>query len=434
MSIPPSKTLDQATGQAKEAAIVPGSPITGIDNDTASATTKKPAMVPVSAGIFKDYQKHEWMRDLKPEELSAKDLPSIKEAPTIKAASTTKAAPTIKAAPNTTALLSLPTSSGEKSHRKSEVKSEQPLCEYEEVPAKPRPSYTIHQLAGRPSSKGDIPIKVCIGNLPTELPTNESWFPTILDVINLYTIQKPYACDASQMLDVGNAIIFRPVHNVTHSVRQVMLLRTLFDCLGIHGTGRVQEILKEISSTERFLLQLGVFCLRVGRVDETNARHPSSYSDGSMQRSAQIFSLYALQLPGSASIGDEISWVASLISVACKSDEVLPKAITKNDKSYLAVQLLASAHELDLYRCYNMHAMTEPIEKCKQFLFIQTDDHTKVNEIHPRLETYALALMAATGSAISYKKTGYDLPLFAANSLDAKYCWQTARSVEKPNW
>jgi hypothetical protein len=42
--------------------------------------------------------------------------------------------------------------------------------------------------------------------------------------------------------------------------------------------------------------------------------------------------------------------------------------------------------------------------------------------------------MKATGSAIVYTNSDYDLQRFAENSLDAKYCWQTARRVEKPSW
>jgi hypothetical protein len=78
--------------------------------------------------------------------------------------------------------------------------------------------------------------------------------------------------------------------------------------------------------------------------------------------------------------------------------------------------------------------MVEVIEKTKQFLFIQTDDFAKSIEFQSRLETYALALMAATGSAIQYQNKNYNLPVFGENSLDAKYCWQTTGRVEQPSW
>lgn len=313
-----------------------------------------------------------------------------------------------------------------------ETKSD--VGDYEEAFARPSPSYTVHQVASRPSINGPLSIRVRIGKLPTDLPPDENWFPMVLDVINRYTIQKPYACDTTQMLDVGDAVVFRPVHNVTHSTRQVRLQRALLDCLRIHGSRRVKELLGTISSTERILLELASFCLRVGRVDETPTHTPFPDSEGRKLRSAQIFSLYASQLPSHLAPPDEIKWVASLVAVACTPDEALPEVITEDDKSYFAVQLLATAHELDLYRCYDKKAMQEPIQKAKQFLFIQTDDFAKADELHSKLETYALNLIKATGSAIAYTNSDYDLQRFAENSLDAKYCWQTARRVEKPSW
>ncbi|MFM7523707.1 MAG: SidE phosphodiesterase domain-containing protein, partial [Betaproteobacteria bacterium] len=195
-------------------------------------------------------------------------------------------------------------------------------------------------------------------------------------------------------------MVYRPIHNVTHSTRQVRLQRALLDCLRIHGGDRVKELLEAMSSTERILLGLASFCLRIGRVDETGTQSPFPDSNGRKVRSAQIFSLYACQLPIHLAPRDEINWVASLVAVACTPDEALPKEITENEKSYFAVQLLATAYELDLYRCYNKKAMQEPIQKTKQFLFIQTGDVEKVNALHSKLEAYALNLMKATGSAI----------------------------------
>ena len=202
MSIPTVKPLDQAAGQATEAAPVPRSPVTRTEHDPASSTTKMPAMVPVNAEPIKDHQQHEWIRDLNPAEPSAKDVPGTKETPK------RNEIPNAKEAPTTTALPSSPPSFTEKTDQKAGVKLEQDQVEYDEVSAKPRPSFKVCQLVSRPSPKGDIPIQVCIGQIPEDLPTNESWFPTILDVINRYTIQKPYACDTSQMLDVGDAIVF----------------------------------------------------------------------------------------------------------------------------------------------------------------------------------------------------------------------------------
>jgi hypothetical protein len=404
MSISTTKVPDQAIGYSKDAALGPSTTTTGTQSTNALTTTKNPVVGPINDPIFKDYLKHDWMYGFK------------------------------STAPATTSLQPASAPVVEKSDRVAISKAKPQLGEYEEVFARPTPSYTVRQVASRPSAKGAIKIEVCIGNLPKVLPSDESWFPAVLDVINRHTIQKPYACDASQMLDIGDAIIFRPIHNVTHAIRQVRLLRTLLDCLNIHGSNHSKKILETINPTERFLLQLGSFCLRVGRVDETNTHHPFPDSDGRKQRSAEIFSFYAAQLPDSIAPRDQISWVSSLISVACTPEELLPKAIIENDKSNLCVQLLASAHELDLYRCYNKPSMETPIEKVKTFLFIQTEDFEKAKVFQPRLEEYALKLMEATGSSIAYYNQSYRLAEFGANSLDAKYCWQTTGKVEKPVW
>ena len=398
-----------------------------------SAATVKPVVIQLNENFFEHYGKHDWMREFKPE-VPATPIATLTAAPVLKAVPA--AAPTTTAIPSATTISFKPSSqpAAEKGGVATTARAKSDVGDYEEAFARPSPSYTVHQVASRPSINGPLSIRVRIGKLPTDLPPDENWFPMVLDVINRYTIQKPYACDPTQMLDVGDAVVFRPVHNVTHSTRQVRLQRALLDCLRIHGSSRVKELLETISSTERILLELASFCLRVGRVDETPTHTPFPDSEGRKLRSAQIFSLYASQLPSHLAPPDEIKWVASLVAVACTPDEALPKVITKDDKSYFAVQLLATAHELDLYRCYDKKAMQEPIQKAKQFLFIQTDDFAKADELHSKLETYALNLLKATGSAIAYTNSDYDLQRFAENSLDAKYCWQTARRVEKPSW
>ena len=398
-----------------------------------SAATVKPVVIQLNENFFEHYGKHDWMRDFKPE-VPATPIATLTAAPVLKAVPA--AAPTTTAIPSATTTSLKPSSqpAAEKAGVATTARAKSDVGDYEEAFARPSPSYTVHQVASRPSINGPLSIRVRIGKLPTDFPPDENWFPMVLDVINRYTIQKPYACDPTQMLDVGDAVVFRPVHNVTHSTRQVRLQRALLDCLRIHGSRRVKELLGTISSTERMLLELASFCLRVGRVDETPTHTPFPDSEGRKLRSAQIFSLYASQLPSHLAPPDEIKWVASLVAVACTPDEALPEVITEDDKSYFAVQLLATAHELDLYRCYDKKAMQEPIQKAKQFLFIQTDDFAKSDELHSKLETYALNLLKATGSAIAYINSDYDLQRFAENSLDAKYCWQTARRVEKPSW
>ena len=398
-----------------------------------SAATVKPVVIQLNENFFEHYGKHDWMRDFKPE-VPATPIATLTAAPVLKAVPA--AAPTTTAIPSATTISLKPSSqpAAEKGGVATTARAKSDVGDYEEAFARPSPSYTVHQVASRPSINGPLSIRVRIGKLPTDLPPDENWFPMVLDVINRYTIQKPYACDPTQMLDVGDAVVFRPVHNVTHSTRQVRLQRALLDCLRIHGSRRVKELLGTISSTERMLLELASFCLRVGRVDETPTHTPFPDSEGRKLRSAQIFSLYASQLPSHLAPPDEIKWVASLVAVACTPDEALPEVITEDDKSYFAVQLLATAHELDLYRCYDKKAMQEPIQKAKQFLFIQTDYFAKADELHSKLETYALNMLKATGSAIVYTNSDYDLQRFAENSLDAKYCWQTARRVEKPSW
>jgi len=420
MTTPTSTRRDPAIGRNTDLPADPSSPSTDTEDKATLATTNKPVLVQVNHNIFEHYKNLDWMRDFKP------DAPAA-TTPTPTPASATAAA-TVSLQPSSQPVV-------EKSDRAAITKEKANTGECEEAFPRPRPSFTMHNLISRPAMNGFIPIRVCIGNIPLDdLPTDEGWFPAILDVINRYTIQKPYVCDKSQLLDVGDAIVFRPIHNVTHSIRQARLLQTLIDCLSIHGSSRVTKILEALSPTERLLMKLGSFCLRVGRVDETNTNHSIPDSNGRKERSAQIFSLYASQLPDTVAPRDQISWVASLISVACTPEEALPKAITDNEKSYFGVQLLACAHELDLYRCYNKTAMLEVIEKIKQFLFIQTDDLAKSIQFQSQLETYALALIAATGSAIQYQNKNYNLSVFGENSLDAKYCWQTTGRVEQPSW
>ncbi len=404
MTTPINHQVNREIPEKKE--IASASTITSADikNKNASGTTRSPSVVQVNDNIFRHYQATEWVRNFRP------------------------------AAPATTILQPVsPPVVGKIDHAaKRSAESNSFKCE--EILARPTPQYEKHQLVGRPSEKGDITITVCIGKLPTELAPDEACLPEIFDVVNRFTIQKPYPCDPTRMLDVGDAIVFRQNHDGTHSTRQVRLLETLLECLLAHGTQSVKEILKGLGPSQRLPLKLGTFSLRIGRVDETDTHAKYSDTNGWKIRSAQIFQAYAKQLPAERVSKDQISWVASLISQACNPEELLPKAITQDDKSYFGVQLLACVHELDLYRCYTKEGMQKPIEKVKSFLFIQTGDSRKANDFQSRLEKYALNLMVATGTGIRYTDQNYNLPLFRANSLDAKYCWQTTGNVEKPIW
>ncbi len=90
--------------------------------------------------------------------------------------------------------------------------------------------------------------------------------------------------------------------------------------------------------------------------------------------------------------------------------------------------------ELDLYRCSTKDDMKKPIEAVKSFLLRQTEDIDKANAFQPRVEKYALDLLEVTGSSIRSNDINYRPAEFAANSLDAKYCWQTTGSVQKLSW
>jgi hypothetical protein len=410
MSISTSKPFDQAIADSKDAGLgpSPSSSAASPQSNSASATTRPPSVVQVNDDIFKHYQTHEWIRDFKP--------------------------PASASALATTSLQVSSPPVVENRDPVSTKTAESQSVKRQEISARPTPLYDMYKVVGRPSERGEIDITVCIGKLPTELPADEKYLPEIFDVMNRFTVQKPYPCDLSRILDVGDAIIFRPNHNVTHSVRQVRLLETLIECLATHGSQTSKKNLEGLSYSERLLLKLGVFCLRVGRVDETNTHAKYSDTNGWKKRSAQIFQLYASQLPAEVAPRDQIAWVSSLISVACNPEEYLPKEITENDKSNFCVHLLACVHELDLYRCYTKNDMNKPIERVKTFLFIQTEDFDKANAFQPRLEKYALDLLEATGSSIQYKGINCRRAEFGANSLDAKYCWQTTGSVEKPSW
>jgi hypothetical protein len=406
MSISTSKPFDQAIADSKDAGLgpSPSSSTTSPQSNSASAMIRPPSVVQVNDDIFKHYQTHEWMRDFKP------------------------------AGPVTTSLQISSPPVVEKSDRVSTKTAELPSVAREEILPRPKALYETYKVIGRPSDKGEITISVCIGKLPTEIAPDERCLPQIFDVMNRFTAQKPYPCDPFRTLDIGDAIVFRPNHDGTHSGRQVRLLETLLDCLAAHGSQSVKEILEGLVTSEKLLLKLGAYSLRIGRVDETNTHARNSDTDGWKKRSAQIFQLYAAQLPAEMAPKAQVDWVASLISVACNPVELLPKEITEDHKSNVGVQLLACVHELDLYRCYTKADMEKPIEKVKTFLFTQTEDFEKAIAFYPRLEKYALDLIQATGCAIAYYKQGYRLAEFGANSLDAKYCWQTTGSVEKPSW
>jgi hypothetical protein len=297
MTTPIGTPRDPAKRPDIDQAAAIANPSVAKESTSPSVAFVKPVVVQVNENIFGHYENHDWMRDFKPE-MAATPITTPTAAPVLTvvptaAPTTTATAAATTAAPNTTVSLkpSLPPIA-EKGSVVATAETKSYVGDYEEAFARPTPTYTTHEVASRPSINGPLSIRVRIGNIPTDLPPDENWFPMVLDVIHRYTIQKPYACDPTQLLDVGDAIVYRPIHNVTHSTRQVRLQWALLDCLRIHGSDRVKELLETMISTERILLGLASFCLRIGRVDETGTQSPFPDSNGRKVRSAQIFSLY----------------------------------------------------------------------------------------------------------------------------------------------
>lgn len=273
------------------------------------------------------------------------------------------------------------------------------------------PSFLIegNSRAGREDVEIVIPIAKC-----SHLSLTESNLKDIFKLANQYTLNTPYAVENTSKR-IGGKMVHRPNHNGTHSARQVGYLEAMFDLIENKGLPQAQQQLNQLTLDEKLNLKLAAYFLRAGRVDESSHKKPPT--DDYYTRSALIYEAYAKQLGVDSA---QIEWIKKLIIDSCKPMS-LCQEVNKNEKSKFAYDLLTTAHELDLVRCFDENKILQNMQGTQKRLaglITDPDIHVK------RLYDFAKTLCEATGCSRKVDNHPGNQPLFALCSTNGDVCWQ----------
>lgn len=280
------------------------------------------------------------------------------------------------------------------------------------------PRFMIEGIA-RPGNPMEIliPIAKC-----DDLTLTEESLPEIFKRANTHTLNVQYPCiNTSQKYD--GRMVHRPNHNGTHSARQFRYVEVLFDLIEKKGTDEAKEQLHQFSPEEMLNLKLAAFFLRAGRVDESNFKQkpPDTYKE----RSAQVYRAYAEQLGVDPAI---IDWAAALIHDSCRPIDICIEA-NKNPKSRFAYDLLTSAHEMDLVRCFR------DVNRQKEDVFHHLESY--VPSARNQVETlfdYSINLCQSTGIYVHCINRRANDRQFADCSLDGEHCYNVVKGQSIPQW
>ncbi|NGX59678.1 MAG: hypothetical protein KR126chlam3_00834, partial [Chlamydiae bacterium] len=274
----------------------------------------------------------------------------------------------------------------------------------------------------RPASPIEVTVPIAV--IPKSMTLEPENFEQIFALINHYTVNTPYT-HHNNSKEITGQIVHRENHNGTHSAKQARLLEALFVLMEKAGPSALTQ-------EERMHLFLAAYLLRAGRVDETDFRdqHPDDF----YTRSALIYEAYAKQFSNNEEL---IGWVKKLIFNSVKPIGVREKDIDSDPKNRLGFELLSTAHELDLIRCFirsTIETETKPSLRTRLEALLPKTSEKEREAYLEQLMEFSKDLCAATGCWSVYDGASGDDVLFARCSTDGAYCWDQVQSVEIPTF
>lgn len=244
---------------------------------------------------------------------------------------------------------------------------------------------------------------------------------------NDVTMNKKYPIQNTSRKFNG-VMVHRPNHNGTHSLRKVAHVQNIFSYIKARGSVSAKSLLTNLTESEKNNLLAAAYFMRSGRVDESS--HGSPHPDNYKKRSAMIYEAYAQQLGETQEI---IDWTKQLITNSCMPSTARDSAIDSDPKSLLGCEILSTAHNLDLVRCYSKRSMDSSISSIKESVSYLSSDYSDNND-HMKLIDYSKNLCEATGSGRVYDNHPVNASLFAKSSVESNYCWDQIQKVQVPVW
>jgi hypothetical protein len=272
------------------------------------------------------------------------------------------------------------------------------------------------QLKCIPKSGTTTPIMIPIGNLSVMLKLKNS-LAIVFKIINRATLNQPYACTIYDYITIDGVDIYRPNHNGTHSARKVGHLNVILELIAQTGTINAKKMVNGFTPDERINLQLAVYCMRAGRVDESSSKIPNP--DDFHLRSAQVYEAYAKQL---GFLPETIEFFSILIKNSGKPKSARSaKEIDADPKKLMCHLILYVVHNLDLIRISVAdEAFKLDIQDAlKQILQLEQKG---MDELLNQLLKFAEELLNITDA---YKQQS----LFKRCSLEGDFCWESVNAA-----
>ncbi|STX50453.1 Uncharacterised protein [Legionella busanensis] len=169
-------------------------------------------------------------------------------------------------------------------------------------------------------------------------------------------INIPYVDIKHNFMEVDGVIIYRPNHDVGHSLRQAANTQFLLETIATVGLPEIQNALQRLTNEEREAVMLAAFLFRAGRTNERGGISDPSNAE----RSALIFTEIAKAVEFNAALVDNIAFSM------CHYIPILDKEFTTSvphqgyegdkstqiNKSRLVKGVLDLSHHSDLVRCW----------------------------------------------------------------------------------
>lgn len=282
------------------------------------------------------------------------------------------------------------------------------------------------------------PISVSIATIPQNLQLSEDSLGELFKLANLHTLEKPYPISVALFQGIfPNERYYstRYNHNGTHCARQVRLLEVLFELVTQHGSEKIKKEFMQLSNEEKINLKLAAYFLRSGRIAEGSHTN----GDDFCTRSALIYEAYAKQLKVSPNI---IEWIKVLMINSVKPKLVVnavqpkwyrvAKEIDEIPKNLMCHELLAAAHELDLFRCFEKERFEKNcVNNLKTNLgnLLEKSDE-QISKYLDKLQVFSIKLLDATGCKIIYRgQKHYHRELFQKCSEEGDHCWEVLKAI-----
>lgn len=242
-------------------------------------------------------------------------------------------------------------------------------------------------------------------------------FKAILQHLADKVVNQAYVDNPHMKQTILDKIVWRPNHDVGHSLRQMFYVRILMKTLEAHGTPGAKATTATLSAQEYNALLLAAFLFRSGRTNEESSKSGLTQNN----RSADIFRQVALGLGFNEELISSIAWFIEHYAPVNVKDSIkdLPfdgftgTTEEAKDKALLVNGMLLLGHNTDLVRCWSNVEDIHSNNRDNLSVFFELD---KVNSLEGFILDFARTACIWTGTNF-YLHTDDSGEMFSSPSI-----------------